>query len=511
MLLKNVSGQGVYLFDVNATASPAAGKTGDAANITGYYCLDNGTPTFFATANPTEVSAAHMPGLYWQPLAQAETNGNMVAYYWTSSTSGCVIAPLLVLTTGVNLPVAAPAASGGLPTVGTGSGQINPTAGGVDVQTWLTHAVTAATSGVPDINVKNYNNQAATTDANNLPVVDVGDWLGHAVTVDSNNAPNVSVKYFGSTAVTGRDIGSSVLLSSGTGTGQLNFTSGVVQANTVQFNGHNVVTDSNNYPGVNIMDVAGQAAAYYTGQAQGPGTGSNQVQLASTETSNPLFRQISLVGGKGTGQVAICTAYNSSTKTATINCPQGTGGNWVINPDSSTLYVIDGLSAVLDSNGNAHVLGAIKQNQQLNHFPFYLVLSSDHMSPATGKTVTATRDIYDGNGFVACANSPTEDGNGWYNLTLAASDLNAPVVALRLTAPGCDPVNFTSGDDPMIKFPINPQTPQSAGSPVMSYATPVAADDRLDGDIDADLSLRLGRPAAGRLTDDRHDRPAGVS
>ena len=27
----------------------------------------------------------------------------------------------------------------------------------------------------------------------------------------------------------------------------------------------------------------------------------------------------------------------------------------------------------------------------------------------------------------------------------------------------------------------------------------------------SDLSLRLGRPAAGRPTDDRHDRPAGVS
>ena len=326
-------------------------------------------------------------------------------------------------------------------------GQVpSPSQSGVpitDTHYWNgTAFASTATAGIPDVNVKNYNNVAAATDANNLPIVDVGDWLGHAVTVDSNNAPNVSVKYFGSTAVTGRDIGSSVLLSSGTGTGQLNVTSGVVQANTVQFNGHNVVTDSNNYPGVNIMDVAGQAASYYTGQAQGPGTGSNQIQLAAAEASNPLFRQISLVGGTGAGQVAICTAYNSSTKTATINCPQGTGGNWAISPDSSSLYAIDGLSAVLDSNGNAHVLGLIKQNQQLNHYPFYLALSSDHMSPATGKTVSATRNIYDGNGFVACANSPTEDGNGWYNITLTAGDLNAPTVALRLTAPGCDPVNI---------------------------------------------------------------------
>ena len=58
--------------------------------------------------------------------------------------------------------------------------------------------------------------------------VDVGKWLGNAVTVDTNNAPNVNAKYFGATAVTGRDLGLSVLLSSGTGTGQLSITAGIL-------------------------------------------------------------------------------------------------------------------------------------------------------------------------------------------------------------------------------------------------------------------------------------------
>lgn len=44
----------------------------------------------------------------------------------------------------------------------------------------------------------------------------------------------VNTKWFGATAVTGRDLGASVLLSSGTGTGQLDFTSGVVKSNLVQ-------------------------------------------------------------------------------------------------------------------------------------------------------------------------------------------------------------------------------------------------------------------------------------
>lgn len=47
----------------------------------------------------------------------------------------------------------------------------------------------------------------------------------------------VNVSQFGGTTVTGRDIGASVLLSTGTGTGQLDFTSGVVKANLAQILG----------------------------------------------------------------------------------------------------------------------------------------------------------------------------------------------------------------------------------------------------------------------------------
>lgn len=45
-----------------------------------------------------------MAGLYWQPLAQSETNGNIAAFAWTSSTTGVVIQPVVVLTTGAGLP-----------------------------------------------------------------------------------------------------------------------------------------------------------------------------------------------------------------------------------------------------------------------------------------------------------------------------------------------------------------------------------------------------------------------
>jgi hypothetical protein len=68
-----------------------------------------------------------------------------------------------------------------------------------------------------------------------------------AVTLAADQAVNTTK--FGGTTVTGRDLGASVLLSAGTGTGQLDFTSGVVKANLAQI------------LGTAITETAGQIAA----------------------------------------------------------------------------------------------------------------------------------------------------------------------------------------------------------------------------------------------------------
>lgn len=60
------------------------------------------------------------------------------------------------------------------------------------------------------------------------------------------------------TSQTGRDIGASVLLSSGTGTGQVSLTSGVVNANTTQISGSAVSTSSAQI-GVNVVNAGGTA------------------------------------------------------------------------------------------------------------------------------------------------------------------------------------------------------------------------------------------------------------
>jgi hypothetical protein len=90
---------GIYLFALDTTASPPNGKTGDSANVTGHYSVDGAAGASFATTHPTEIGG----GVYWQPLAAAETAGLQLAYYWASTTTGIVIDPVFQMTMPSNI------------------------------------------------------------------------------------------------------------------------------------------------------------------------------------------------------------------------------------------------------------------------------------------------------------------------------------------------------------------------------------------------------------------------
>src|SRR4051794_32664675 len=115
MLFKNAASQGVYLFAYDSTNNIP--KTGDAGNIAGSISKDGGAPAPAAMAHPTEIGG----GVYWQPLTQAETNANAVGLYWSSTTAGVQVDPLIALTSAGAIPMAASAAPGGLLTVGSGA------------------------------------------------------------------------------------------------------------------------------------------------------------------------------------------------------------------------------------------------------------------------------------------------------------------------------------------------------------------------------------------------------
>ena len=106
-------------------------KTGDVANHTLRWVKDgtSSAPTNAAA----EVDATNAKGVYSIVMTATECTCNCGTICGVSSTAGIVIIPLTV--TFEQLPTAAPASSGGLPTFGTGSGQITASSGQVTVAT----------------------------------------------------------------------------------------------------------------------------------------------------------------------------------------------------------------------------------------------------------------------------------------------------------------------------------------------------------------------------------------
>lgn len=92
--------------------------------------------------------------------------------------------------------------------------------------------------------------------------------------------PDVNTNKLGGTAQTGRDIGASVLLSAGTGTGQLDFTSGVVKSNLVQ-----ILATA-------LTETAGYLAAGFKKffNIASPTSTMNQITLVDTTTTNTDMR-----------------------------------------------------------------------------------------------------------------------------------------------------------------------------------------------------------------------------
>ncbi len=111
------------------------GKTGDAANHALRWVHD-GTEDTTTIPTASEVDAASCPGVYKATVTAAQAQCQVGTLAGRSSTAGIVILPITV--TFENLPTAAPAAAGGLLTVGTGSGQISPSAGAVPVSGTVT-------------------------------------------------------------------------------------------------------------------------------------------------------------------------------------------------------------------------------------------------------------------------------------------------------------------------------------------------------------------------------------
>lgn len=88
-MYKNTNGQKITVFAFDSTTNLP--KTGDAANITAYYDLDDAGVTVLTDTSATEKDSTNAKGYYIFDLAQAETNANKILFSAKSSTSNIVL------------------------------------------------------------------------------------------------------------------------------------------------------------------------------------------------------------------------------------------------------------------------------------------------------------------------------------------------------------------------------------------------------------------------------------
>jgi hypothetical protein len=286
-----------------------------------------------------------------------------------------------------------------------------------------------------------------------------------AVDID---APTNPTKLNG-TALTGRDIGASVLLSSGTGTGQLDFTSGVVKANLWQ------------YIGTAFGGTAAQIVAAFqkffdkatpTGTINSlpdavPGA-ANGIFIAGTNAATSITTALTAnIIGNITGTLATVTAVTNAVAanltqilgtalTETAGLIAG-GFKKFFNVAAPTATCLGLPDAVPGANGGLPTTNGTKVNQTVDltasqlvfkknvaraNFAFPMFDSAGALK--TGLTVTAAIRKDAGASFTALAGSVTEIGaTGWYTVDWAQAETNADTIAFSASAAGANPTCYT--------------------------------------------------------------------
>lgn len=94
--------------------------------------------------------------------------------------------------------------------------------------------------------------------------------------------------------------------------------------------------------------------------------------------------------------------------------------------------VVDAIKAKTDN-----LPEGIVKNATFSNFEFLMVLTSDHVTPATGLTVTGERSI-DGGAFAGVSGTIAEVSNGIYQIDFLAADTNGDVITYRFSSGTAD-------------------------------------------------------------------------
>ena len=273
-----------------------------------------------------------------------------------------------------------------------------------------------------------------------LAGADVLIWSGTAQAGSTSTTIKIDA---GAPATTDIFKGSTVVLTGSTGAGQVrrivsyNGTTKVVTVDRAW-----VVTPSATTTFEIVAGVGSRITDEGTAQAGAAGS----ITLASTASASDdvyVDAMVTIQAGTGAGQTKIITAYNGTTKVATVS------GTFSPVPDTASVYAVipsalmaDDTIAVPTSAENAAAVTAVLsspfiKNEAFPGFCFEMVNALDHVSEMPGLTVTAQRSI-DGGAYAACTNAPVGVANGTYAIDLSAADLNGNFITLRFTATGAD-------------------------------------------------------------------------
>jgi hypothetical protein len=278
----------------------------------------------------------------------------------------------------------------------------------------------------------------------------------------------VDVSKVSGTSQTARDLGASVLLSTGTGTGQLDFTSGVVKANLAQILGTALTETAGQIAAAfkqwfNVAAPVGTVNSIPNATAGATGglfiAGSNAATTANITgnlTGNVSGSVGSVTGAVGsvtgavgsvTGAVGSVTgAVGSVTAGVTVTTNNDKTGYTASTVSDKTGYSLTQAfpsnfsSMAITAAGAVGVQSNVKKNTASTGFMFVLTDSTTH-TPKTGVTVTAQRSI-DGAAYASCANAVSEVSNGMYKIDLAAADVNGNHIMLRFTGTNTDDLNI---------------------------------------------------------------------
>lgn len=285
------------------------------------------------------------------------------------------------------LPNAAAEAAGGLYTRGTGAGQINQPANGlidVNVENWNTTAVPAEhTAGYPIVTIKDGTGTGEiNTNAGAIALVDLVTTTSTATAVTTVNGLAANVITAASIATGAIDadaIAADAITAAKIADGAIDaatFAAGAITAT--------VIADGAIDRATFAADTGLQTVRSNTAQAGG----ATSITLdASASATTDFYKHclIYLTGGTGAGQFRLCTAYNGTTKVATVTPA------WTTNPDVTSTFAVLPAGIV-----NVEALGANAQSMtDLKDF------ADDGYDPATNKVqgvvLVDTLTTYTGN------------------------------------------------------------------------------------------------------------------